>query len=448
MADVKEWLEQQRAAFLDDFQKGDLKGWVVSTGNEAGGTQSAFFAEGSSSESDSADMDTLASSISFAYFSSQINKDSSLRYVPVQITPSDKFHLREENIRALETAGIPDYASVLVCSDTLGGADQLKALADKGAQFALVDQNELPGKIFGTGEVVAVIDHHVDQKLYPNANPRLIVGGPDPPAVGSCTSLVATYFKKTWPQDRPVPAPIADLLLSGILIDTGNLKPRPKGKATDTDIAAKDWLAPFSSMLMSSSGLNPSDAALALGQYFQTLSDLKKDVSRLNSRELLERDYKEYGPDEGSHGWAYGLSTVPMGLVEWTSRDGADFGGGWEGLFESLESFISDRGLDAFGILTSFEEPVPGKKHKGQHARQVVLLIKDRNLLPLFDGLPNDEDQPENLQLTPWPEDVQAATEGGRMARIWKMENTASTRKQVAPRMQRLVAELPQKGSN
>lgn len=386
-----------------------------------------------------ADLDTLASSIAFAYLSAQ--KDDGRSFVPLQITPADKLKLRQENLQALSYASIDDPRSVLLTSDLLGGVKNLHSLGEAGASFALVDHNQLLG-MFGPAKVVSVIDHHepaADDTLFRDADPRIIQV-----PTGSCSSLVALYFKSTLPPHVPVPAPIADLLLSACIIDTGDLKQMPKGKATKTDNEAAAWLAPFSN-LFSNVGVqhvgasDPSQIAKGLADAHDRLSSLKADVSSLTSEELLERDYKQYSSKSG---WAWGLSTVPLGLKQWKDRKGKDMGGGWEGLLQSLEDYVRKNQLDAGGILTSFTDD------DGKHKRQVVLLVLDAKLEPLFDQLPDDQaaDGAEELSLEPLKDDPpKAASKEGRMCRIWRMRNTKATRKQVGPRLQRLIEALPSK---
>lgn len=77
----------------------------------------------------------------------------------------------------------------------------------------------------GDRDVVAVVDHHVDEGAHPNAKLR-ILQGPGAPGVstptGSCASMVAALFQNHFISGQ-VPTQVADLLLSAVLIDTDNV---------------------------------------------------------------------------------------------------------------------------------------------------------------------------------------------------------------------------------
>lgn len=163
------------------------------------------------------DLDSVASSISYAWILSQ-SKDAAVQAVPLIQVERPDLALRAENAYALGLAGISEAQDELL---TLTEVSQFFATANNTSpfpchKFALVDHNRL-GEAYTlnnpSAKVIAVIDHHEDEGLYKDAQPRII--GP----AGSCASHVATLLPPT-----PLPE-VATVLLTAILIDTDGLKP-------------------------------------------------------------------------------------------------------------------------------------------------------------------------------------------------------------------------------
>ena len=88
--------------------------------------------------------------------------------------------------------------------------------------------------------VEVVIDHHADDGAHKDAKIR-ILRGPGNGAIGSAASVVVDEFKES-EEMKQLPEPLADLALAAILIDTDNLRPAPKGKATEVDLNAAQLL--------------------------------------------------------------------------------------------------------------------------------------------------------------------------------------------------------------
>ncbi|KAJ9111666.1 hypothetical protein QFC19_001025 [Naganishia cerealis] len=507
------FLQNQRTAFLQDLHDGRAQGWVVAMGNEAG------------------DLDSLASSIAYATLSSTL--DPPHRSLPLLLTPKKYMTLRPENILALTAAGIPTQKSA-------GGAEadeiflhledlpvDASELAERGIKFALVDHNTLlppfrNPNAEGTGQeetedpVVAIIDHHANDGNHNHASPRIIQI-----PTGSTTSLVTTYFKAKWEQAiqqsgnatlEPPPTELATLLLSGILIDTGALKAGDNVKTTDTDREAAEFLWRVSSPQVTS--MYASDSTTTNGSTGMTLESLqagliapelsafanslfeaKNDVSSLSTHELLLRDYKEYtmhtaaaaaaaaATASSGESLTVGLSTVPMGLSLWLTRDAPHNGlvPGWQNFVAAMDEWMVERGLDIAGVLTSFNDPpkVPSgaatNVGKGKHRRELVFIVRARpqqqqpavaavasgepspavtraeqiaqtliqgisNAGPILDaqvwkpGKPFEKNEAlvqglkDELMMDP-----QDARKVGRFGCVWRQGNAASTRKQVAP---------------
>ncbi|SCV71845.1 BQ2448_4539 [Microbotryum intermedium] len=428
-----DFLNTSKQAFLDSLHQphADLSEWTIAVGNEAG---------------EPPDLDSLVSSIAFAYFLHIITPPKSLS-VPLVMTARSDLYLRPENQFALEQANVP--AEALLCIDDIPDPAALEA---RGAKFALDDHNVLlpvfrsesksaspSGSPSWDASVTAIIDHHADEGKHTAAEPRLIE-----PA-GSCTSLVLSYFSPLLPPEYAVsvPTPLADLLLSTIAIDT-SLKPSTNGgKATPKDLATVQFLLPLSSFRSGSAApsavMGPSMTALIARH--QVLMRKKTDISKMNGRDLLRRDYKEYHES----GWKYGLSTVPMGLKAWLNKDQAERRRGWQGIEQDLLGWIKERNLQFAGILTSFSEVNEADPEgKGIHAREVVLYVDgygdkvEQLRKVLFQGLQEDQ----VLKLENWKGGAVNGLKDEQRWRVWSQGNARATRKQVAPAIKGLLARL------
>ncbi|KAJ7507287.1 exopolyphosphatase [Mycena galericulata] len=354
---LAKFLLTAKEKYLSDIHATPSKGgeWTVVMGNEAG------------------DLDSVASSIAYAWVQSQIQKKLSIPLIQIA---RDDLSLRAENLYALKLAGITDPANQLLSTTDF---QDIKPFPSN--TFALVDHNRL-GDSFSTDNrnanninVVAVIDHHEDEHLYSDsADPRQVA-----PA-GSCASHVANLY----PEDADIPRELATLLLSAILIDTGGL--RAGGKALQADRDAASYLIPRSTVADSipasiisslSKGGSATPVVFTDIPEVKRLSDdldLKKsDVSHLRVWDLLRRDYKEYTYTLNWHPSApsikAGLSTVPLKLQSW--------GGGGK-IEAEAKRWMEHQGLSILGVLTSFRDTSKfGKRGKGKHRREMAWFIRD-----------------------------------------------------------------------
>lgn len=445
-----DFLVSQRELFLADLQAGKGKGWTVSVGNEAG------------------DLDTLASSVAFAYLSSTLKAE---RTVPLCLTPSRHMNLRPENLLAFQLSQIPIES--LLHPENL--SVPLADLTAQGVSYALVDHNRLLPQ-FGEGHVRAIIDHHEDEQAHADAERLIQV------PTGSCASLVTQHFRPQWEAAAKRPGPsqvsgeLATLLLSAILIDTAGLK--KGGKAVSTDLESAGFLYPISTLAEGETALAPSpdgqagassvtasslqlDPPKAMSSAATELISTKYDVSALTTPQLLLRDYKEYVLPTASSSYPtlrMGLSTVPVGLANWLGKESA----GWTSYLSALDDYMAEKALDIEGVLTTF------KSNKGKSKRELLLAVKEGGAIPagqaqiildeLSEGL---EASGEILDLKPWGkkkglkgvmskkkkanwlESIAELERGdGRSGRVWQQGNAKSTRKQVAPILRDLIAKL------
>ena len=321
------------------------------------------------------DLDSIASSIAYAWVLSEVKKSPAVALV--QVDRAD-LNLRPENLYAFKRAGLTDSLDELL---TLTDIAEFQS-SFPAHKFALVDHNRLAPR-FSTSspdaQVVSVIDHHEDEKLYPTASPRIIS------PVGSCASLITTQLP-------PEPLPdLALLLLSAILIDTDGLK--PGGKAEQTDRESALFLAPKSTIASSIPPISTLDQpnpdalyeAQAIKDLTKILRDTKADVSRLSPFDLLRRDYKESTYTLTSSAGStitikVGLSTVVSGLKSWATNGAIE---------QAAIRWMTQRSITILGVCTSFRDTKKrmGKKSdKGKHKREQAWFVLAETELAKMSG--------------------------------------------------------------
>lgn len=296
----------------------------------------------------------------------------------IQVERAD-LNLRAENLYAFQLAGLSETQEELL---TLTEIEEFKPFPFQ--KFALVDHNRL-GDAFTLdnpkAEVVAVVDHHEDEGLYPTANPHVIA------PCGSCASHVTALCPPE------IPAELATLLLTAILIDTDGLKPGGKAIQTDRDSALSAARnSTFANSIPPPSALSPIDHpnpdALSevpvIKELTKTLDEKKLDVSHLAALDLLRRDYKEYTHPlfwaAGQPSIKAGLCTVPASLKVW-GADGK--------LEEAAVTWMEWRGITVLGVLASFHDvkkSMLGKNTKGKHKRQMAWIILEGTQLKQIDS--------------------------------------------------------------
>ncbi|KAK3076590.1 hypothetical protein LTS18_012610, partial [Coniosporium uncinatum] len=139
---------------------------------------------------ESADLDSLTSSILYAYIRSSIPTPGAFTplYVPVTNIPRADIQLRPEFLALLPHANLEPHH--LITLSDLPDLSEIKArLPPENTKWILVDHNALQGELgkIYAGRVVGAIDHHDEENMIPEetgVEPRVIT------KTGSCTSLV------------------------------------------------------------------------------------------------------------------------------------------------------------------------------------------------------------------------------------------------------------------
>jgi exopolyphosphatase len=394
------------------------------------------------------DLDSIASAIAYAWFATVVKKSNT---VPLVQTPRPDLGLRAENLYAFSMSGFGDLSKDPEKLGVLCLDDLPKSPPFPSHKFSLVDHNRL-GSYFTkdnpNATVVSVVDHHEDEQLYKDtADPRIITV-----PTGSCTSLVANLINS---QGVAIIPELATLLICGIVIDTNALK--PGGKAEDQDRQAMAYLLPRSTFFPE---LPPSVVGIDQGTDFndipvlknltKNLKTRKEDVSRLSTRDLLRRDYKE---DTLTPSWAkdsqiqVGMSSVPEGFKSWIPRD--------KQFSHAVEGWIKERRIAALAILASYSDEKESKKSKkkseekakGKHKRQLLVVVADNKDLALklfLDLEKNSELQLEERSLEKFGAQEGAGYfKGVFQAKAYKQGNVDASRKVIAPIIREIVEGSP-----
>lgn len=307
---------------------------------------------------EAADLDSMVSAVMYAWYLGEC--DAALASLPLIPIPREDFRLRTEARYLFDAADLPE--SELVFAEDL----ELAALHAAGRlDLVLVDHNR-PGKAFAAfaDAVSAIVDHHADEHLFPQAEQII-----EP--VGSCATLVAERILRDLPQALAPEA--ARLLLGTILLDTVNLDEQA-GRVTvkDREIAQR---------LIVVCGEEPN-------RLFQRVQFEKFNVAALGTADLLRKDYKDYRAGNVS----YGVSSVLLPIADWTQKD--------PGLVEGLDEYSRRCGLDVLIAMNAYTTPqfcrelvVFARSAEQQQKLVAFLCASDLGLFPLTAGTPTASEQ-------------------------------------------------------
>lgn len=361
-------------------------------------------------------MDSCTSSIITAYLlslqleSARTTTDSSAKSTsvfPLLNIPRQDLNLRSDIKFILNKVGVSPSSLTFI--------DDLTAIPPanfQGSQAFLVDHNKLVGtteKLFES-RVVGIIDHHDDEGFYQaqlQQGPRAIQ------KTGSCSSLVTKYFTSVLgPQLFANDQELALLGLAPLLADTSAMK---SSKVEDPDREA---------LKIYQSSLGYTDEQVE--ELYNTIDDLKRDVSELTGQEFLRKDYKEWSPETSGLG-KIGISSMVKSLNY---------------LFSTYPNFVGDlnawgqaRNLDVMVLNCSYNTKEGGKFKRdlliwspsGAFSQRIVDII----------GEISDE-----LKLRPLELDNQVTTLSSDI-HLFHQGNTKASRKQLAPLLKFHVQGIP-----
>lgn len=387
---------------------------------------------------ESADLDSLSSSLIYAYTRSCFPPRDAFTplYIPVTNLPAADLKLRPEFLAVCRHANI-EPKHLITLDDFPSLTDLREKLKPETTKWILVDHNKLQsvfGEVYGS-RVSGVIDHHDDDHAVPpeiGSEPRIVRN------CGSCTSLVVGYCKDAWDQlssqslsagaahaqgDLPVDdsavsrvwdAQLAKLALAAVLIDTANLK--MEGKVTDADIEAVEYLE-------AKINISPRDAVgYDRKKYYSEIDASKRNVDSLQLADILRKDYKQW--DEG--GKRLGISSVVKPL-DWLIKKADQ-----EKSFPDItQEFAEERNLSIYAIMTAFTDG------QGKFERELSLWAKDHNSIPVAEKFAKMAEDELNLESRAIAQVQEQSADSWRKA--WVQKDVSKSRKQVAPLLRRAM---------
>ncbi|KAL8929580.1 MAG: hypothetical protein Q9208_001249 [Pyrenodesmia sp. 3 TL-2023] len=398
---------------------------------------------------ESADLDSLTSSILYAYLRSLNPPRNAFTplYIPLLNIPAADISLRPEFEALFRHANIE--SSHLVTLDDLPKPGE-RGLKPEYTLWILVDHNKLQGSLGETygSRVRGLIDHHEDEGVVPqdtDPEPRVIE------KCGSCTSLVVRTLRSSWEAStdgsslssgaahaqgdslingasatRTWDAQAAKMALASILIDTANLTAEYKVERADRD--AVEYLEAKIS-------LSHKDAAQwDRTRFFEDIDAARRDIDGLSFEDILRKDYKQWN----ENGLKLGISSVVKPLdfiVEKAIPDAAE---DKETQFVTVVGdFMKARSLTIFAIMTmstseagEFQRELYIQALSAGHAAASTFAKEATKELRLEDhSVEVLKGRPGAMQLE----------RGGPWRKIWMQRDLGKSRKQVAPLLRRAM---------
>ncbi|KAF2844945.1 exopolyphosphatase-like protein [Plenodomus tracheiphilus IPT5] len=397
---------------------------------------------------ESADLDSMSSSILYAYIRSMSPPKNAFSpiYVPITNIPAADVQLRPEFLAVFKHANIE--AEHLVTLDDLPALSEIEFhLAPENTKWILVDHNKLQGQLgkVYSDHVAGIIDHHDDEGSIPSVaddEPRIIE------KTGSCTSLVANYCRSAWDRCsesamssrathaqgdslsndaacvKRWDADVAKLGIASILIDSSNLK--DQNKTTEHDLLAVEYLE---AKIM----LCPQTASFDRGTFYTEIDAAKKDIGGMRLRDILRKDYKQWD----QQGLKLGVSSVvkPIEFLQQKAGDEERSLTSDAAFLAAMERFSKERELDLYSLMTT------SSSADGQFQRQLLLwAFNDGAVRAAKAFTVNARDE---LGLEEWQGSGSVADGGhgnDQWRRVWWQRQVQHSRKRVAPLLREAMA--------
>ncbi|KAK4991675.1 Exopolyphosphatase [Elasticomyces elasticus] len=400
---------------------------------------------------ESADLDSITSSILYAYIRSNAPplKAFSPLYVPITNIPAADIQLRPELLTLLPHANL--QAEHLITLDDLPNFSNLESkLCPEHTKWVLVDHNALQGTLGSiyADRVKGVIDHHDDDGKVPKDTgdePRIIDKS------GSCTSLVTEYCRRSWDalssnatssstagaqgdstsDDEAVAslwdAQIAKLALASILIDTVDLT--ATHKVTRSDTSAIEYLE-AKIMACPRTGKD-----FQRSHFFEQINKAKTDISSLKLKDILRKDYKQW--TEG--GMNLGISSVVKDL-NFLRRKAKEEGGEKDArtaFVSTLKSFAKERDLAIMSVMTA------SASSEREFSRELLVLALTDSGVKAAERFLTSNSEELGLEKADGEEEkveVDSEAKETTWVKVWKQGNVDHSRKRVAPMLRQAMS--------
>lgn len=372
---------------------------------------------------EAADADSIVSSLVYAYFKhhskTHSTSDTADVHLPVLPIPRDELVLRSDVSSLFKKLQI-DQSAILFVNEFPW---QHAAFRDGDAQLrlTLLDHNALNTKRMApqgseVGEVVEILDHHMDLGKHRAAPVREIAFSEGRALVASNCTLVAEKILESCSKhgrNDDLYALPATLLLAVIALDSVNFNPSAKKvTARDIAIAAELEKSAFASKE-------------ALFEWLQAEKFNPAHWDSFSIRDCLRCDYKEFELSPNST--QYGVSAILIDLDEFVKKEKHS-----AALIEQLDAYSKQNQLAFLVVMTMFVD-AEGSRH-----RQLLFYeengTRDQSYTRRCDAFLNQEGslQLERIQLPSGYADARLTA--------FNQLNTGASRKQVVPLMQRALS--------
>lgn len=348
----------------------------------------------------SADLDSVVSAISFAYFS--YLKDPRNPILPVVNIPRNDLDLRRDIVSVLKRQSIPK--NLLYFQEDIR---DLKRQFGCKVESILVDHNDPQSDLkLIIDRVIGIIDHHEDLGLYKEEiaqsnGPRIIT------TTGSCSSLVLNYwYDLIGPESVAQMKDSFPLCLGAALIDTSNFK----FKVEEADLKV---LGIYKKYL----------PEVNFEEYYKQIREAKDDISGFSLKSVLKKDYKEFVFDKSSSPVRCGIASVVKPL-SWLRQEY-----GIENIDHTCSELLKEQSQDIFLILTSFIKENTFLREIAFFAHPDTIHLCDEIISQVSPA----------LKLKPIDE-VQVSSEN--CLKAFDQLNVSASRKQIAPCIERAVRSL------
>jgi len=302
---------------------------------------------------ESADLDSIISANLLAYAFYKLGDEF---IIPLINCKKEDYKLRTESYGLLKRYDVDENDLIFI-----DDIDASLIQDPKQLEVVVVDHNKLPDNLRAwDSSVVSIFDHHQDVEMYKNAEPRFFE------TVGSCSTLVAEFILENKAEIFNIEE-IAILNMSPILVDTVNLD-QEQGRVTEKDSDIFNRLKEFTSV--------------DIQKLYDDLQFMKSDVSTLDSRDLLRKDYKQWNNEK----LTYGMSSVPLSIENWLKKD-AD-------ITMACKGYMKENKLDLLLVMTAYVQD--GFK------RELIIIAPNLDFLERFTSMLNEA----GLELSNYSKDL------------------------------------------